>query len=205
MLRITRIEPVFAIFLVPAKRRLVVSVSLDEAEPRLPEAYKDYTDVFSKTEAGKLPDFTRVMHSINIEERKIVFFGFIYPLSAVELRVLREYLKFNLIKRWIQKSRSPARAPILFTPKKDGILRLCVDYRGLNRITVKNRYPLPLISETIDRLSKAVRYIKLDLRDAFYYIRIKIGDEWKTVFRTRYGYFEYLIMPFELTNAPATF
>jgi hypothetical protein len=100
MLRITRTELIFAIFLVLAKRRLVVSVSPDknEAELRLPEAYRDYTDVFSKTEAGKLLDFIRVMHFINIEERKIVFFDLIYSLSAIELRVLREYLKSNLIK-----------------------------------------------------------------------------------------------------------
>jgi hypothetical protein len=169
MLRITRTELIFAIFLVPAKRRLVVSVSPNEAdELRLPEAYRDYADVFSKTEAGKLLDFTQVMHFIKIEEGKSVLFDPIYPLSAVELRVLREYLKSSLVKRWIQKSKSSAGAPILFISKKDGALRLCVDYRGLNRITVKNRYPLLLISETIDRLSGAVRYTKLDLRDAFH-------------------------------------
>jgi hypothetical protein len=179
MLRIIRTEPVFAIFLVPAKRKLVVGVSPDEneAELRLLEAYRDYADVFSKTEAGKLPDFTRVVHSINIEERKIVPFSFIYPLLAVELRVLREYLKSSLAKGWIQKSKSSAGVSILFTPKKDGTLRLCVNYRGLNRITIKNRYPLPLINETIDRLSEAVRYIKLDLRDAFHRIRIRVSDE----------------------------
>jgi hypothetical protein len=163
--------------LVSAKRRLVISVSFDETEPQLLEAYKDYINVFSKTEARKLLNFTRVMHFINIEERKIVFFGFIYPLSVVELRVLREYLKFNLIKRWIQKSRSSVKASILFTLKKDKTLRLYVDYRGLNRITVKNRYPLPLINKMIDRLFKAVRYIKLDLRDTFHRIRIKVSDE----------------------------
>jgi hypothetical protein len=88
MLRITRIKSIFAIFLVPAKRRLAVSVSLNENEAdelRLPKAYRDYADVFSKTEAGKLPDSTRVVHSINIEERKIVPFSLIYLLSAVEL------------------------------------------------------------------------------------------------------------------------
>jgi hypothetical protein len=145
------------------------------------------------------------MHFINIEKRKIVSFSFIYPLSAVELRVLREYFKFSLIKEWIQKSRSSVRAFILFTLKKNKTLRLYVDYRGLNRITVKNRYPLSLINETIDRLFKAVRYIKLDLRDTFHRIRIKVGDEWKTAFRTRYEHFEYLIMSFKLTNALTTF
>ena len=108
-------------------------------------------------------------------------------------------------KGWITPSTSPAGAPILFVPKKDGTLRLCVDYRGLNAVTVKNRYPLPLITEILDRLVGAKFYTKLDLRDAYHRIRIRVGDEWKTAFRTRYGHFEYRVMPFGLTNAPATF
>jgi Reverse transcriptase (RNA-dependent DNA polymerase) len=102
-------------------------------------------------------------------------------------------------------TQSPAGAPILFVPKPDGSLRLCVDYRALNKVTVKNRHPLPLISETIDRMQGAKIYTKLDLRDVYHRIRIKPGDEWKTAFRTRYGLWEYTVMPFGLTNAPATF
>ena len=97
------------------------------------------------------------------------------------------------------------RAPILFVPKKDGGLRLCVDYRGLNSVTVKNRHPLPLITETLDRLCGSKVFTKLDLKDAYHRLRIKSGDEWKTAFRTRYSYFEYLVIPFGLANAPATF
>jgi Reverse transcriptase (RNA-dependent DNA polymerase) len=93
----------------------------------------------------------------------------------------------------------------MFVPKKDGTLRLYVDYWALNRITVKNRYPLSLIGELIDRLLGAKIFTKLDLKDAYHRIRIKAGDEWKTAFRTRYGHFEYLVMPFGLTNAPAIF
>ena len=100
---------------------------------------------------------------------------------------------------------SPAGAPILFVQKKDGSLRLCVDYRGLNKITVKNRHPLPLITETLDRLQGARCFTKLDIRNAYHRIRIRLGDEWKTAFRTRYGHFEYRVMPFGLANAPVTF
>ena len=132
-------------------------------------------------------------------------YGPIYNLSEKELKVLREYLRDALAKGWIRESSSHAGAPILFAPKKDGELRLCVDYRGLNKITKKNRYPLPLIGEILDRLSKAKVYTKLDLRNAYHRIRIREGDEWKTAFRTRYGHFEYLVLPFGLTNAPATF
>jgi hypothetical protein len=84
-------------------------------------------------------------------------------------------------------------------------LRLCVDYRALNKFIIKNRHPLPLIDKTIDRLAGIKVYIKLDLRDVYHRIRIKPGDEWKTAFRTRYGHYEYIIMLFGLTNAPATF
>src|SRR5690606_1713953 len=101
--------------------------------------------------------------------------------------------------------KSPCAAPILFAKKKDGTLRLCIDYRALNKITVKNRYPLLLIGETLDQLKGAKYFTKLDLCGAYNLIRIAKGDEWKTAFRTRYGLFEYLVMPFGLTNAPATF
>jgi hypothetical protein len=97
------------------------------------------------------------------------------------------------------------RALILFVKKASGELRLCVDYRGLNEGTIKNRYPLPLIRETLDQLSKARYYITLDIRDAYNLIRVAAGEEWKTAFRTRYGLFETLVMPFGLTNAPASF
>ena len=110
-----------------------------------------------------------------------------------------------MAKSWIKKSISPAKTPILFVPKKDNILRLCVDYRALNKFTVKNKYLLPLINKTIDRLANAKIFTKLDLRDAYHRIRIKLGDKWKTAFRTRYGHYEYLIILFELINAPATF
>ena len=132
-------------------------------------------------------------------------YGPLYNLSNTELKVLREYLDDALAKGWIRHSVSPAGAPILFVPKKDGGLRLCVDYQGLNQVTIKNRHPLPLISETLDRLSGAKVFSKLDLKDAYHCIRICKGDEWKTAFRTQYGHFEYMVMPFGLANAPATF
>src|SRR5438045_107647 len=126
-------------------------------------------------------------------------------MSSAELRALHEYLKEALAKGWIHESKSPAGAPILFAPSKSGELPLCVDYRGLNAITIKNRYPLPLISELLDHPNGSVVFSKIDLRNAYHQIRIREGDEWKTAFRTRYGHFEYLVLPFGLTNAPATF
>ena len=106
----------------------------------------------------------------------------------------------------IRPSKSPAGAPILFVPKPHGRgLRLCVDYRGLNRVTIMNRYPLPLMNELRDRVAGSRIFTKIDLKAGYNLIRIKPGDEWKTAFRTRYGHYEYLVMPFGLANAPATF
>ena len=148
-------------------------------------------DVFYETASEILPNTTKVVHSIEIEEGKTVPYSPIYSLSAKELRALREYLNKAQEKGWIRRSKSPAGAPILFTPKKNGTLRIYIDYRGLNKLTVKNRCPLPLIGETLDRLVGAERFIKLDLKHAYHRIRVKEGDEWKTAFRTRYGHFEY--------------
>ena len=90
-------------------------------------------------------------------------------------------------------------------PKSNGDLRFYVNYRALNKLTIKNRHTLSLIDETIDRLSNAKIYIKLNLKNAYHRIRMKAGNEWKTAFRTRYGHFEYMIMPFDLTNVLVTF
>ena len=115
-------------------------------------------------------------HAIELEGGKPPY-GPIYHLSEKELKVLREYLEDSLKKGWIRHSTSPAGAPILFVPKKDKELRLCVDYRGLNKLTIKNRYPLPLICEILDRLAGAKVYTKLDFKDAYHRIRIRRGDE----------------------------
>ena len=172
----------------------------------LPDQLKDFLDVFSPVNAEKLaPNRKDVDLSIELQEGNQPPYGPLYPLSPAELELLREYLERSLAKGFIRPSKSPAGAPILFAPKKDGTLRLCVDYRGLNKVTVKNRYPLPLISEIMDRVNGAKWFSKFDLKDAYHRIRIRPGDEWKTAFRTRYGHFEYLVVPFGLTNAPAAF
>jgi len=171
----------------------------------LPAYLREYADVFSEKEANILPEHANHDHGIDLEPGMDPPHRPIYNLSEKELGVLRNYIEEALAKGWIRPSKSPAGAPILFVPKKDGTLRLCVDYRGLNAITIKNRHPLPLISETMDRLAGAKIFTQLDLRDAYHRVRIRKGDEWKTAWRSRYGHFEYQVMPFGLANAPATF
>jgi hypothetical protein len=132
--------------------------------------------------------------------------GTVYNFSQSELKVLREYIEDNLSNGFIRHSRSPASAPIFFVKKKDGSLRLVVDYRGLNKFMVRNQYALPLIlSLLVERLCGAKYFTRLDLRGAYNLVRIRPGDEWKTAFRTRYGHFEYAAMPFGFTKAPTVF
>ncbi|EDN10041.1 hypothetical protein HCAG_05844 [Histoplasma mississippiense (nom. inval.)] len=183
----------------------VFSAAYSDLPTGLPDYVMPYAHIFSEEAAISAQRPEEAEHRIDLEPGARPPFMPIYNLSETELAALREYLKNALDKGWIQPSSSPAGAPILFVPKKDGGLRLCVDYRGLNRITIKNRYPLPLISELLDRLSKAKVFTKLDLRDAYHRILIAAKDRWKTAFRTRYGHFEYVVMPFGLANAPATF
>ncbi|SOV09219.1 uncharacterized protein UDID_18292 [Ustilago sp. UG-2017a] len=171
----------------------------------IPQEYHQYLDVFSRVKADKLPPHRTYDHQIPLEEGKSPPFRPIYSLSEHELKTLREYLEENLAKGFISPSNSPAASPILFVKKKDGSLRLCVDYRGLNRITIRNRYPLPLIDELLDRLREARFFTCIDLRGAYNLLRIAKGDKWKTAFRTRYGLFQYNVMPFGLTNTPASF
>jgi transposase InsO family protein len=180
-------------------------IEAPEGPSALPERYRDFADVVSKEGASSLPEHGHGDLPIDLVPGKEPPFGPLYSLSEAELVVLREYLRKYLERGWIRHSRSPAGAPILFVKKKDGSLRLCVDYRGLNNVTVKNRHPLPLINESLDRLALARWFTLLDLREAYHRLRIKEGDEWKTAFRTRYGHFEYLVVPFGLTNAPAAF
>jgi hypothetical protein len=175
------------------------------APPEIPHEYQKWKRLFEEEEGkAALPKHQPWDHEIKLVPGKEPTFGPIYALSEKELKVLRKYLDDNMAKGFIRKSESRAAYPILFVPKKDGELRLCVDYRKLNDITVKNRYPLPNIEELQQRLQGAKWFTSIDLRGAYNLIRMKAGEEWKTAFRTRYGLYEYIVMPFGLTNALAT-
>jgi len=126
-------------------------------------------------------------------------------MSAHQLSELDNYLKKMLAEGKIAHSESPCGAPILFVLKPDGSLRLCVDYRNVNKLTILNKYPLPLMDELQDRVAGATMFTKLDLKDEYHLISMRNGEEHKTAFRTRYRQYEYKVMPFGLVNAPATF
>ncbi|UTT88940.1 hypothetical protein NDA17_004338 [Ustilago hordei] len=199
--------PAFGFVPTGADKGVEMEVGVDKVVTAadIPKPYQHLRDVFDKVEADKLPHHTEHDLHLKLIEGGKPPQGPLYLKGPKEMSELRRYLDENLEKGFIRPSKSLARSPVLFVPKKDGGLRLCVDYRGLNEITVKNRAPLPLIEEQLFLLRKARIYTKLDLRAAYNLIRIAKGDEWKTAFGTQLGLYEYLVMPFGLANAPAHF
>ena len=178
----------------------------EENFAEIPDEYVDMREVFTElTGENALPAHQSWDHEIPLIEDREPPYEKLRPLDYAQTEVLRQYIKTNLERGFIEESQSPAGFPILFVPKKDGEPRLCVDYRRLNDITVKDRYPLPLISEIFDKFSGAKIFTQLDVKEAYHQVRIKAGEEWKTAFRTRFGHFQYKVMPFGLTNAPASF
>ncbi|KAK3520041.1 hypothetical protein QTP70_011913 [Hemibagrus guttatus] len=131
--------------------------------------------------------------------------GRIFSLSPPERTAMDKYINESLAAGIIRPSTSPAGAGFFFVSKKDGGLWPCIDYRGLNKITIRNHYPLPLMATAFEILQEASIFTKLDLRNAYHLVRIRQGDEWKTAFNMPTGHYEYLVMPFGLTNAPAVF
>ena len=171
--------------------------------PLIPSEYSNLAHVFSEDVANTLPEYGN--HDLRLETTDTPPFGPIYKLSQNELEVLLEYIANNLAKEFIQPSTSSAGLPVLFVKKGDGNLRLCVDYRSLNLITKKNSYPLPLISEALDRVVGTKLFTKLDIRAVYNQIRVREGDEWKTASRSRYGHYKYRVMLFGVVNGPTTF
>ena len=165
----------------------------------------EFKDVFPENLPSGLPPSREVDHKIELLPGSIPPSRPTYRLSATEMVELKKQLDELLAAGFIQHSKSPYGAPILFVKKKDGTMRMCVDYRALNNVTIKNSYPLPRVDELFDRLQGAQYFSKIDLRSGYHQIRIDSNDVSKTAFRTRYGHFEFLVLPFGLTNAPATF
>ena len=172
---------------------------------RIPEILEEFNDVLSQKLPKGLPPRREVDHQVELEPGSAPQAKAPYRLNLNERMMLKEALEELVNQGFIRPSKSPYGAPALFVAKKDGTLRLCADYRALNKQTVKNRYPLPHMDDLFDCLSGAKKFSKVDLRSGYYQIRMAEGDEYKTAMRTRFGSYEYLVMPFGLCNATATF
>lgn len=173
-------------------------------EEMVPEQYRDFASVFSEAESQRLPEHKSWDHAIELVLEAKGFHAKVYPLAKNEQEELDKFLDKNLKKGYIRVSKLPISSPFFFVKKKDGGLRPVQDYRCLNEMTIKNRYPLPLISELMDRLKGAKYFTKLDVRWGYNNVQIKEGDEYKAAFVTNRGLYEPTVMFFGLTNSPAT-
>ncbi len=143
----------------PSRKAQIAHLKADEPPTKVLSKYADFTDVFSPKLAAELPEHTGINnHAIELVDDRQSPYGSIYSLGPMELETLKAYIENNLADCFIRPSKSPAEAPILFDKKPDGSLRLCVDYRGLNNLTIKNWYPLLLVAESLDRLGRAQRF-----------------------------------------------
>jgi len=171
----------------------------------LPDYARGFESMFAKKDFDILLEHRQWDHAVELVPGSVPKSSKVYPLSPVEQKELDSFLEENLCTGQICPSKSPMAAPVFFIKKKDGLLRLVQDYRALNSITVKNKYPLPLISELVSQLRGAQYFTKLDVCWGFNNICIKPGNEWKAAFQTNQGMFEPLVMFFGMTNSPATF
>jgi RNase H-like domain found in reverse transcriptase/Reverse transcriptase (RNA-dependent DNA polymerase) len=174
-------------------------------EQLVPEEYHEYLDIFNETKVARFPKSRSWDHKIEMKEGFEPKSFTNYNLTPAEQIEQDKFLKENLEKGYIRQSQSPMASPFFFVSKKDGKLRPCQDYRYLNDWTIKNSYPLPLISEILDKLKGARYFTKLDVRWGYNTIRIRKGDEWKAAFKTNKGLFKPTVMFFGMCNSPATF
>jgi hypothetical protein len=186
-----------------AKRNTVVN-HLEEKPLENIKVVCEYPDVFPEELLGMPPD-RDIEFSIELLPKTAPISKRPYRMDVKDLVELKKQIEELLEKGFIRPSSSPWRAPVLFVSKKDGSRRICVDYRSLNEVTIKNKYPLPRVEDLFDQMKGAKIFSKIDLRSGYHQLKIRAEDVPKTVFTTRYGLYEFLVMSFGLTNAPAYF
>ncbi len=191
------------------KRFLIVIKKINENNNRInneiSSQYVAFQDIFFEIKAHKLSKRDFHDHVIEISSNRDFFFDFIYNLSTTKLKILKNYIDEYMKKSFIIKFVSFAKVFILFVKKTNEKFRLCVNYKDLNEIIIKNRYSLFFINENLNRLFEAKIFIKLNVKDVFHRIRIRKEDEWKTTFKCRFDHYQYQVMFFELTNSSITF
>ena len=193
----------------PYIQKVTLSTSLAQAtqkeEQQLPPQYAEYAKVFDEPGEGQLPPRCPFDHGIELKDSFVPKVAKSYPMNPKGMKACKAFIDENVKTGKIRKSQSPQASPFFFVQKKDGGLRPCQDYQYLNEHTVKNAYPLLLISTLIDKLKGAKFFSKMDIQWGYNNIRIKEGDEWKAAFTTPFGLYEPLIMFFGQCNSPPTF
>jgi len=190
-------------FMIKVSDSGLVSEFSEKPSPMVQKLLDEYQDVFKPRDS--LPPVRNIGHTIPLEPGHKPPFKPIFRLSPVELAEVETQVKELLKQGLIEPSSSPDGAPVLFVAKKDGSLRMCIDYRALNKITIKNKYPLPRTDQLLDSLAGAKVFTSLDLQSGYHQIRITPEDIPKTAFRTPFGHYQFKVLSFGLTNAPATF
>ncbi len=171
----------------------------------MPECFWEFKAVFSKQASDTLPLYWPYDYKIKLVKDVDLGFSPLYKITIEELETVKEYLVNNLYKGFIEPSQAPFVAPVLFVKKPNRGLRFCIDFYKLNQITRKDQYLIPLINKLLAQIRRAKIFTKLDIRQAFHYIRIDLASEELTIFRICYRLYKYKVLPFRLTNSLATY